>query len=151
MYIFAVALEDGEWHHIKSYTRDRANKKSTVELWKKIETFEDPQWTKKYHDPDPRSKSFGGKVLIKMKDGSIIQEEKEVADAHPSGLRPFRRSDYIEKFKTLTDGLITKSESKKFLTLVQNLKNLNSKDLLSLNPKIKKNLTFKKTHQNTIF
>ena len=151
MYIFAVALEDGEWHHIKSYTRDRSNKKSTVELWQKIETFEDPQWTKKYHDPDPQNKSFGGKVLIKMKDGSIIQEQKEVADAHPSGLRPFRRANYIEKFKTLTDGLITKSESKKFLKLVQNLKNLKAKDLLNLNPKVKKNLVFKKTHQNTIF
>ena len=151
MYIFAVALEDGEWHHIKSYTRERANKKSTVELWQKIETFEDPLWTKKYHDPDPRKKSFGGKVLIKMKDGSEIQEEKEVADAHPSGLRPFRRANYIEKFKTLTDGLITKAESKKFLMLVQNLKNLNAKDLLNLNPKIKKNLTMKNTSQNSIF
>ena len=27
MYIFAVALEDGEWHHIKSYTPLRARKK----------------------------------------------------------------------------------------------------------------------------
>ena len=25
MYIFAVALEDGDWHHIKSYTKSRAN------------------------------------------------------------------------------------------------------------------------------
>jgi len=36
MYIFAVALEDGKWHHVDSYTSDRANTKSTVELWKKI-------------------------------------------------------------------------------------------------------------------
>ena len=49
-----------------------------------------------------------------MKDGSIIQEEKDVADAHPNGLRPFRRANYIEKFKNLTEGLITKSESKDF-------------------------------------
>ena len=27
MYIFAVALEDGNWHHIRSYTKARANKK----------------------------------------------------------------------------------------------------------------------------
>ena len=27
MYIFAVALEDGVWHHIKSYTPQRARKK----------------------------------------------------------------------------------------------------------------------------
>ncbi len=38
MYIFAVALEDGRWHHIDSYTLERANTKSTVELWKKIKT-----------------------------------------------------------------------------------------------------------------
>ena len=27
MYIFAVALEDGKWHHVKSYTPERANRK----------------------------------------------------------------------------------------------------------------------------
>jgi 2-methylcitrate dehydratase len=27
MYIFAVALEDGDWHHVKSYTKARAKKK----------------------------------------------------------------------------------------------------------------------------
>ena len=151
MYIFAVALEDGNWHHIKSYTSERANRKSTIDLWQKIKTFEDSQWTKKYHDPDPKKKSFGGKVIIKMKDGSIIQDEKEVADAHPSGLRPFRRSNYIDKFKSLTDGLITKSESEKFLSLVQNLKNLKYRDLINLNPKVKKNLAAKKTENSSIF
>ncbi len=40
MYIFAVALEDGNWHHINSYTPQRANKKNTIDLWKKIKTFE---------------------------------------------------------------------------------------------------------------
>jgi len=74
-----------------------------------------------------------------------------VADAHPSGLRPFRRSNYIEKFKTLTEGIITVSESKKFLKMVQNLKNLKSKDLMHLNPKIKKNLIKKPNLKNTIF
>ena len=86
-----------------------------------------------------------------MNDGSLIQEEKEVADAHPNGLRPFRRANYIEKFKNLTDGLITKSETKKFLSLVQNLKNLSHKDLLNLNPKVKKNLINNKMKNNTIF
>ena len=27
MYIFAVALEDGNWHHVKSYTKARAKEK----------------------------------------------------------------------------------------------------------------------------
>ena len=39
MYIFAVALEDGDWHHVKSYTKARANKKSTIKIWKSITTY----------------------------------------------------------------------------------------------------------------
>ncbi len=136
MYIFAVALEDGNWHHIKSYTPERASRKSTVELWNKIETFEDNEWTKKYHDPDPQKKCFGGKAVILMKDGSKIEEELAIADAHPNGKRPFSRSHYIEKFKSLTDGMITEKESKKFLKLVQNLKALKPKDLKNLNIQI---------------
>ncbi len=136
MYIFAVALEDGNWHHIKSYTPERASRKSTVELWNKIETFEDNEWTKKYHDPDPQKKCFGGKAVILMKDGSKIEEELAIADAHPNGKRPFSRSHYIEKFKSLTDGMINEKESKKFLKLVQNLKALKPKDLKNLNIQI---------------
>ena len=47
---------------------ERANTKSTVELWKKIKTFEDKKWTKKYHDPNPNKKVFWWK--------SIDQDEK---------------------------------------------------------------------------
>ena len=39
MYIFAVALEDGDWHHVKSYTKNRANKKSTIKIWRSIKTL----------------------------------------------------------------------------------------------------------------
>jgi|TARA_B110001452_G_scaffold155765_2_gene129650 2-methylcitrate dehydratase len=152
MYIFAVALEDGNWHHVKSYTSERANRPSTVELWQKIKTFEDPIWTKKYHDPDPRNKSFGGMVKVYLKDGSIIERQKEVADAHPSGNRPFVRANYIEKFKTLTDGIISNKESVRFLRSVQNLKKLNSKDLHSLNVQVlPKHLKKKKKAKETIF
>ena len=114
MYIFAVALEDGKWHHINSYLPSRARRKSTVKLWHKIKTKENPKWTKKYHDQNPNKKCFGGKVIIKMKDGSRIVDEIDVADAHPAGARPFERKQYIEKFKTLTQGIISEKESKKF-------------------------------------
>ncbi len=133
MYIFAVALEDGEWHHVKSYTPLRAQRKSTVELWRKISTKEDPKWTEKYHDPNPKNKCFGGKVIITMKDGSTVSEEINVADAHPAGKRPFTRKEYINKFKTLTDGIISKKESERFLNTVQDLKNLRPNELLNLN------------------
>ena len=37
---------------------------------------------------------------------------------------PFKRQNYIEKFKTLTDGLIKETESKRFLKQVQDLHKL---------------------------
>ena len=133
MYIFAVALEDGKWHHEDSYKSERAKKESTVELWKKIKTFEEKEWTKKYHDKDPKKKCFGGKVIIKMKDGSKIEDELGIADANPWGKRPFERKNYVEKFITLTKDFITRSESERFLEVVQNLRNLKSKQLDKLN------------------
>ena len=147
MYIFAVALEDGKWHHIDSYTPERSNKKSTVDLWRKIKTFEDKKWTKKYHDPNPNKKCFGGRVIIKMKDGSKIAEEISVADAHPNGKNTFKRKDYINKFKTLTKYIIDEEESNRFLNDVQNLRNMAKSELHKLNIKVKldqKNSIFKK-------
>ena len=137
MYIFAVALEDGKWHHVDSYAPERANTKSTVELWKKIKTFEDKKWTKKYHDPDPDKKCFGGRVVIKLKDGSKIEDEISVADAHPAGKRPFERSNYIDKFQALTNGIISSKESERFLKVVQNLRKLKSGELTKLNVEVK--------------
>ena len=40
-----------------------------------------------------------------MKSGKKIAETLERADAHPYGSRPFKRSDYIKKFKNLTDSI----------------------------------------------
>ena len=151
MYIFAVALEDGIWHHVDSYTSKRANTKSTVELWKKIKTFEDKKWTKKYHDPNPNKKCFGGKVFIKMKDGSKISEEIGVADAHPNGKSPFKREDYIKKFKTLTNDIIETDESKRFLNDVQNLRNLGKSELQKLNLKVKSDLQKREATNKGIF
>ena len=151
MYIFAVALEDGSWHHVKSYAPERARRKSTVALWHKIKTFEDPIWTKKYHHPDPRQKAFGGKVVITMNDGSIISDELGIADAHPNGRRPFTRSNYIEKFKSLTEGLITISESRKFLKNVQNLKKLTASEVQKINVEVKKGNKIKKLSDSGIF
>ena len=139
MYIFAVALEDGNWHHIKSYTKARAKKKSTLKIWRSIKTHEDKKWTKKYHNQNPRRKAFGAKVVITLKNGKKISEQQEIADAHPYGLRPFKRNNYINKFLTLTENILTKKESDRFLKIVQNLKKLKSGQLDNLNIEVKKN------------
>lgn len=133
MYIFAVALEDGRWHHVDSYTPERAGKASTVKLWHKIRTVEDKKWTEMYHDPNPNKKAFGAKIEIVMQNGETIVDEKRVADAHPAGNRPFVRANYINKFKTLTEGIITPEESERFLKVVQNLANLKAGELSQLN------------------
>jgi len=151
MYIFAVALEDGNWHYINSYTPQRANKKSTVDLWKKIKTIEEKKWTKKYHEPNPKKKCFGGRVIIKMKDGSKIEDQLGIADAHPNGKRPFKRQNYINKFKTLTANIIDQKESERFLEDVQNLKEINKTELHKLNVEVVSDLQKQRSLKNSIF
>ena len=138
MYIFAVALEDADWHHVRSYTRSRATKKSTIKIWRSIKTHEDKKWTKKYHDPNPKNKSFGAKVVITLKNGKKVSEELNKADAHPYGSRPFKRDNYIKKFLTLTKNILSKKETNRFLKSVQNLKKLRSGQLNQLNIEVKK-------------
>jgi 2-methylcitrate dehydratase len=86
-----------------------------------------------------------------MEDGSKIIDEKGVADAHPSGLRPFKRSNYIEKFNMLTNGIVSNKESKRFLNAVQNLKSLKSKDLTQLNIEVMSKIHKKRPKKKFIF
>jgi 2-methylcitrate dehydratase len=136
MYIFAVALQDGVWHHIASYTPERAARPDTVELWHKIRTVEDPEWTRRYHSSDPNEKAFGGRVEITFKDGGKLVDELAVANAHSLGARPWTRPDYIRKFETMTQDIITPDESARFLDVVQKINDLESSDLLQLNVQV---------------
>jgi 2-methylcitrate dehydratase len=133
MYIFAVALQDGAWHHETSYAPKRAQRPDTVRLWHKIETREDPEWTRRYHTLDIADKAFGARVEIVMQNGETIIDEMAVANAHPLGAKPFERADYIHKFETLTDGIISTRESNRFLETVQNLPRLTAGELAGLN------------------
>ncbi len=147
MYIFAVALEDGDWHHVKSYTKARAKRESTIKIWRSIKTYEDKKWTKKYHDPNPKNKSFGARVVVTLNNGKKISEQLDKADAHPYGARPFKRKNYINKFLTLTESILDKKESNRFLKTVQNLKNLKPGHLSKLNIEIKKNKLKRNTNK----
>lgn len=131
MYIFAVALQDGDWHHIDSYAPERAQRADTVELWHKVSTVEDPAWTERYHSTDPNEKAFGAKAVITFKDGTVVEDEMAVADAHPLGARPFERENYRTKFRTLAEGIVSEEEQERFLAAVDNLENLT--DLRELN------------------
>jgi 2-methylcitrate dehydratase len=132
MYILAVALEDGQWHHDQSYTNERSHRPSTVALWRKIRTVEDPAWTVRYHEPDPAKRAFGGRVTIRLKDGRVIAGEKAVADAHPNGRKPWAWADYLRKFESLAGGLVTGRELKRFPDLVRRVPNIS--ELTGLTP-----------------
>jgi 2-methylcitrate dehydratase len=132
-YIFAVALQDGTWHHERSYAPERAHRPDTVELWHKVSTREDPEWTRRYHADDPAEKAFGARAEITLKNGEVIVDEIAVADAHPLGARPFERKQYVGKFTELAEGVVTDAEQQRFLSAVEALPDLQAGALGALN------------------
>jgi 2-methylcitrate dehydratase len=132
MYIVAVALQDGAWHHVRSYAPERARREDTVRLWKKIRTVEDPRWTERYHSVDPAVKAFGGRVIITLKDGTVIDDEMAVANAHTLGAAPWQRANYIGKFRMLTEGILDSAEAERFLEVAQRLPALKPTELAGL-------------------
>jgi 2-methylcitrate dehydratase len=133
MFIFAAALHTGFWHHVKSYAPEIAQHLQVMELWNKIKTTEDPEWTRRYHSRDPKEKAFGGRVEIVFNDGKKLVDEIALADAHPLGAKPFARADYINKFKVLTEDLISREESDRFIDTAQQLAELSAEELKGLN------------------
>ncbi|MBS1697724.1 MAG: MmgE/PrpD family protein [Actinobacteria bacterium] len=131
-YIFAVALQDGTWHHVDSYAPERAQREDTVALWHKITTLEDPEWTRRYHSNDISEKAFGGRVEIRLANGETLTDEIAVADAHPLGARPFARADYIRKFRILAEPVLEEAEIERFLELVQRLPELTAEEVAQL-------------------
>ena len=130
-YIFAVALQDGSWHHEASYARERVTRPDTVALWHKVSTVEDDGWTRRYHAAGA-GQSYGGRVVITMNDGSEVVDEISVADAHPSGARPFARDQYVEKFRSLAVPVVGEEESERFLALALRLPELKPKEVAEL-------------------
>lgn len=152
MYIFAVALQDGRWHHVDSYAPDRAARPETVKLWHKISTLEDADWTRRYHDIDPAKKQFGGRVEITFNNGEKLVDELGVANAHPFGAKPFKRADYIRKFDILTEGIVSDSEADRFMSLVENLSDLTPEQIKLLTVQVSpENLTHKERDFRGIF
>src|SRR5699024_10358050 len=133
MYIFAVALEDGEWHHERSYAPERAAREETVALWHKISTVEDPEWTRRYHAADPAEKAFGARAVITLASGETIVDELALADAHPHGARPFAREQYVDKFRTLADGVVETAEQDRCLAAAAEAASLPAGELGRLN------------------
>ena len=78
-------------------------------------------------------------MVITLKNGKKITEQQDRADAHPYGSRPFKRQNYINKFLTLTENILDKKESNRFLKTVQDLRKLKPGQLDKLNIEVRKN------------
>ena len=150
-YIFTVALQDGGWHHVDSYAPERAQRSDTVELWRKVTTALDDEWTRRYHSEDPDEKAFGGRVEIRLVDGSTIVEEIAVADAHPLGARPFGRADYVRKFRLLAEPALEASEIDRFLGLAERLPELTADEVRQLTILAKPGLLEAAPHPKGLF
>jgi 2-methylcitrate dehydratase len=131
-YIFAVALQDGAWHHVDSYLPERAARGDTVALWQKVTTAEDPEWTRRYHSTDADEIAFGGRVEVTLTDGSTVVDELALADAHAHGARPFRRAEYVAKLRSLASGVLADEEIERFLDVVQRMPELKAEELVGL-------------------
>ena len=80
--------------------------------------------------------AFGGSAVFTFADGTILEDEIAVADAHPLGARPFGRAEYTDKFHRLADGVMTEDEQERFLSLAQLLPTLSPEEVDGLNLRV---------------
>src|SRR5690606_19844608 len=84
------------------------------------------------HSKDPKELAFGGRVIVTLQNGTVIEDELAVADAHPLGARPFARPDYVKKFRALAEGVVAANEQDRFIACVERLMELQPEELVGL-------------------
>lgn len=129
---FARALVDGEWHHDRSYDRDRIAAPDFVSLWRKVETVEDPEWNRRFDTASPLDKAHGARAVIRLSSGVVLEEELAVADSHPRGAAPWGQADYVRKFLTLTAPFVSAPQADAFLDQATDLAALSADRLFTL-------------------
>ena len=75
MYIFAVALEDGDWHHVKSYTKQELIEKVLLKFGNQLQLMKIKNGLKNIMILIQRNKSFGAKVVVTLNNGKKITEQ----------------------------------------------------------------------------
>jgi 2-methylcitrate dehydratase len=133
-----VALEDGWFHHERSYAHERANRPGTVALWRKVRSVLDPYWETQYRQARPERPALGGRLELHLDDGRIIAGEKPVADAQVGGAHTMDSTGYEQKFRSLAGPVLDAKVLEAFLALAHELPNASSAALLQLNPPLPK-------------
>jgi 2-methylcitrate dehydratase len=133
-YIIAVALEDGWFHHERSYARSRAHRPGTLALWRKVRSVVDPIWESAYRQARAEQPALGGRLELHLEDGQVIAGEKPVADAQIGGARTMDRSGYEQKFRTLASPVVDAEGLEAFLALARELPSATPQAVCRLNP-----------------
>jgi len=133
-YTVAVALEDGWFHHDRSYAHERAHRPSTVALWRKVRSVLDPVWEAKYREAPPEQPALGGRMELHLDDGRVIGGDKAVADAQIGGARTMDREGYERKFRSLAADVLKAEILEAFLALAYQLPSASPEALCRLNP-----------------
>ena len=137
MFAIARAIQTGEWHHERTYDIESMSAEDQADLQalvNKVRTVFDQKWEEAYHSTDPKVQAFGGKMLIELTDGSIIEKEKARANAHVYGDTPWDRDQYIGKFDRLTDNVVSDDVRDAFLALIDHLDQAKPHELRGLTP-----------------
>ena len=114
MYIFAVALEDGGWHHDRSYApRARRPRRRRSRCGTRSRRSRIRSGRAAITATIQQEQAFGGRVVVMMQDGSR-HRRRTCGGERASARRPAVQAatDYIRKFRTLADGVIADALSR---------------------------------------
>jgi 2-methylcitrate dehydratase len=133
MFAIARAMQLGRWDE-DVYSIRAEEKEELRAAMAKIRTKEVAKWEEKYHSTDPKEQAFGGKIIITLTDGKVIEDEKSCANAHPLGKTPWKRPDYIGKLTKLTAGILSDKARDAFIAAADGLETLPTARLAELTP-----------------
>jgi 2-methylcitrate dehydratase len=135
MFAIARAMQLGRWDE-SIYEIKAKEKEELRQAMAKIRTQQDAEWERRYHSTDPKEQSFGGTMIITLANGKEVKDSKACANAHPFGRTPWKRPNYVRKLESLTKGLISDVERKRFLKAVEGLEKAPAAKLKELTPKL---------------
>ena len=133
MFAIARCIQTGEFHKDRTYQMSKEEKHALRDLMAKIETQFDQRWEDLYHDQDPNTQAYGGRMIITTTSTEQIADEKTRANAHPGGDTPWQRTHYIAKLTDYTKGLVSNAERSRFLELIDKLETLSGDQLTEVN------------------
>jgi len=135
MFAIARSIQLGRWD--EDVYEIHANEKEELRAaMLKIKTVQVAEWERRYHSTDPKEQSFGGKLIITLKDGKKVEDEKACANAHPLGKTPWKRPQYVKKLESLTKGFMSDKARQTFLAAVDALESQPAHRLAELTPEI---------------